>query len=381
MNDARRPLRFGILGATGYIGEPYRAELRQLAPHAQIVALAARREERLRRAAERDGARLATTEWHQVIADPEVDVVAVLTPDSLHHQQALAACAAGKHLFCEKPLGRTVAETEAIVAAVQTAGVASFVPFWNRFLPVILRARSLVSSGALGEIRIVAGRWYASLPVEMPFTWRMDAAVSAAGSVADIGTHAVDLVRWVCGLDVQQVLAHHTILAPPRADAGELDYTEAWALQREVATGGDRQEGSPPRRAPTAPDFGTLSWQLANGAVGTLTIAQTPAARGAGIDFEIHGTEASLLIDRAAGHLHLARSEPGTPKPRVTTETVAAAEPALNRFAEYVLPALYAQLEGTPFEYPSIEDGLYAQRFVDAVMRSAATATWATVAV
>src|SRR4051794_10580428 len=95
----------GVLGATGYIATPYRAEIRQAAGEARLVALCARRRDLLEAAAREDGAALLTDDWRQVVAHPDVNLVVVATPDALHHEAVLACAAAGKHVVCEKPTG------------------------------------------------------------------------------------------------------------------------------------------------------------------------------------------------------------------------------------------------------------------------------------
>ena len=116
MSTEPHPVGVGVLGATGYIGEPYRAEMRQC-DGVRIVAVCARRKEPLQRAAIEDGADLATDDWRQVIEHPDVNYVVVGTPDAFHHEAVMAAAAAGKHLFCEKPLAMNVGEARQMLKA------------------------------------------------------------------------------------------------------------------------------------------------------------------------------------------------------------------------------------------------------------------------
>ncbi len=109
MSQELPEVRVGVLGATGYIGAPYRAEMRAC-EGVRMVALCARRQDLLAAAAAEDGAELATPDWRAVVEHPDVNYVVVGTPDALHHEAVLAAAAAGKHLFCEKPVGLNAAE-------------------------------------------------------------------------------------------------------------------------------------------------------------------------------------------------------------------------------------------------------------------------------
>ncbi|HIM68122.1 MAG TPA: Gfo/Idh/MocA family oxidoreductase, partial [Verrucomicrobia bacterium] len=122
----------GVIGATGYIGAPYRAEIRE-ADGARIVALCARRRDLLETAGEEDGADLITVDWREVAQHPDVNFVVVATPDALHHEAVMACADAGKHLLCEKPVGVNAAEAYEMWAAYRDAGLAHYVPFWTRY--------------------------------------------------------------------------------------------------------------------------------------------------------------------------------------------------------------------------------------------------------
>ncbi len=140
-------MRFGIgiIGATGYIGTPYRAEIRESNDeNARILALCARRQDRLAAAGEEDGAELLTDNWHKVVEHPDVNLVLVLTPDALHYEPVMACAELNKHVLCEKPVGTSVAQAHAMWQAVHVAGLGHFVPFWTRYVPSFQRARQLV---------------------------------------------------------------------------------------------------------------------------------------------------------------------------------------------------------------------------------------------
>ena len=100
----------GVIGATGFIGSPYRKEIRESPDDATIVALCARRRDLLEAAGDEDGAKLITHDWREVIEHGEVDTVLVATPDALHYEEVLACAKAGKHVICEKPVGVNVAQ-------------------------------------------------------------------------------------------------------------------------------------------------------------------------------------------------------------------------------------------------------------------------------
>lgn len=107
MNDLQ--FNIGVLGATGYIGTPYREEIRQ-ATGANIVALCARRMDLLEVAQKQDQASLITNNWREVVEHPDVNLILVATPDALHYEAVMAAAAAGKHMICDKPIGMNAQE-------------------------------------------------------------------------------------------------------------------------------------------------------------------------------------------------------------------------------------------------------------------------------
>ena len=117
-----------------------------------------------------------TTNWHEVVEDPHVDVVDITTPNSLHAEMAIAAAEAGKHIYCEKPLATTSADAARIVAAVAKSGVISIVGFNYLKNPAQAFAKQLIEAGELGEITLFRGTFdqdFLANP-DIPFSWRLD---------------------------------------------------------------------------------------------------------------------------------------------------------------------------------------------------------------
>ena len=364
---ATPPLGIGVLGATGNIGGKYRAELRAIPEQARIVALCARRRERLQRARDEDGAELITTDWREVVGHPGVEAVLIATPDDQHLEPALACAAAGRHLICEKPVARTAAEAVAIREAFRDSGLGHFVPFWSRYEPPLVRARELIADGAVGRVRWFTYRRHMPRTAGSAFTWRDDAAVSTAGAVADLGVHMIDVLRWMLGAKPQRVLSHGQVLESAKPYAGELDMQEAQAC-----TEADQA------RRPTAWDHGTVLVELSGGIAGVLMTSESARVRGGlSPELEIHGETASLAADSTSGRIELTA---GDGPSRV--ETVAA-DAGVNRFESHVLPALReraAAPAGAASEHPGLDDGVCAARYVDACLRSARSGSWERVA-
>lgn len=359
--------QIGIIGATGYIAAPYRKEIREAPEHARIVALCARRQDLLAAAQSEDGADLATADWRDVVEHPEVNLVVVATPDVLHHEAVMACAARGQHVVCEKPVGFDVAQAHEMWQAVRNANLAHFVPFWTRYIPVFRRAREIVRAGTLGDVRAVVCRWHNPRPAAMPFTWRDDAGQSSAGSIADVGSHACDTLRWILGQDVVRVLTHADVVTPAKPDLGDLHLNEAieWGTAHGATDAATIRKGS-------AYDYADIAFVMEKGAVGSLVLSHAPFLRkGFAPEMELHGTAGSLAIDRIAGRILLSRADGD-----IETEDVSSPGEPVNRFATHVFPAIRAQIAGEACEFPGLDDGYHVQLFTDAAARSARTGGW-----
>ena len=358
--------RVGVIGATGYISTPYRKEIRA-SGDAKIVALCARRRGPLEAAAREDGCDFITDDWRKVVEHPDVNLVLVTTPDRLHHDPVLASALHGKHVFCDKPIGADSGEAYEMWLAYRDRKLAHFVPFWTRFDRTYLRAKEIVDAGTLGEIKVAIYRWHTPRPADIPFTWRDDITLSSAGSIADVGSHAYDTVRWLIGSEARRVLAHAEVLAPPKPDLGSITLTEAL---EQSSSPGSRESAT--RRKGTAFDYATITWEFENGVVGALILSHAPVLRkGLAPDLELHGTLASLAVDRVGNTLKMIH--PG----EVTPTVVPVDNPGFgNRFARFVFPALRKRELGEPCQDPGLEDGWRVQTFTDAAALAARRGSW-----
>src|SRR5690348_15415142 len=150
------------------------------------------------------GWRETATDWREVVARDDIDVVDVSSPGDTHRDIALAALAAGKHVLCEKPLANTVAEAAEMAAAADEAGrrgVHSMVGFNYRRTPALALARQLVAQGRLGRIRHVRAQYLQDWIVDplFPLVWRLQKDKAGSGALGDIGAHVVDLAAFLTG--------------------------------------------------------------------------------------------------------------------------------------------------------------------------------------
>ncbi len=356
----------GVIGATGFIGTPYRKEIREAVADADIVALCARRRGPLEEAAREDGASIVTDDWREVVEHPDVDLVLVVTPDALHHEAVMACAKLGKHMICDKPIGANAREAYDMWSAYKGSGLGHFVPFWSRYVPVFAKTKELVSGGLIGDIKGVICRWQNPRPDAIPFTWRDNAELSAGGSVGDVGSHAYDAARWIIGDEAKRVVAHAAVISPPKPDLGEPNLGEAldWGGSHAVLDASKTRLG-------TAYDYGTILVEFASGAFGTIRVAHSRYLRkGLSPDMELHGTEGSLGIDRASSTISLVRPG-GVPE---VIDTVPEIE--VNKFAEYAFPGVRERADGTASGHPGLDDGWRVQLFTDAAVLSAQRGSW-----
>jgi predicted dehydrogenase len=142
-----------------------------------------------------------TTDYQELLVRENVDVIDICVPNHLHEEIILAAAAAGKHIFCEKPMSMDLAQGKRIVAAVGQAGVKNQLNFNFRFYPAVSRARQLIDEGFLGRVFSFHGCFYRSSYInpEKPLSWRLSKNISGGGALFDLGSHVLDLIYYLLG--------------------------------------------------------------------------------------------------------------------------------------------------------------------------------------
>lgn len=239
-----------------------------------------RNEAALREAAARWGWQEVDTDWRRVIERDDIHLVDVSAPDVLHHEIVMAAAAAGKHILCEKPLAMTVAQAEEMVGAVQRAGVRHMIAHQLRKVPALLYARRLIEEGALGQILHVRALWTNEMGIDpdYPLVWRFRREhVGKRGVIANLGSHLIDLVRFLAGeiVDVVGTAGTH-IKSRPLPAGGTLRSIPG--TQGEV----------------TVFDEACFLARLANGASAVVEASWVAAGHKHGQRIEVNGTEGSL---------------------------------------------------------------------------------------
>ncbi len=242
--------------------------------------------ERADQARQRFGFAAATGDWRQVVAHPGVQVVNIAAPNRLHLEIALAAAAAGKHVFCEKPVGRSPAETAQIARAARQAQVFSWVGYNYRWAPVVQYGLELIRTGALGKLTHYRGRFfagYASNPRGV-LSWRFQQQEAGSGVLGDLMSHVVDMAQMLVG-PVEEVVGNRECFVPvrPLAVAGEGTH---------FSLGGDGPVGPV-----TNEDYAGALVRFAGGVHGTLEVCRVIQGPQCQMAFEVHGTEGALRWD------------------------------------------------------------------------------------
>jgi predicted dehydrogenase len=235
----------------------------------RLVAVAGRDAGAVAAAAPQLGFAEASQDWRALVEDPRIDVFDNAGPNGLHAEPTVAAAQAGKHVICEKPLGRTAAEALETWRAVQAAGVVHMCAFNYRFVPAVRLARELIAGGELGEVRHFRARylqdWLAD-PAAAP-SWRLSRAEAGSGALGDLGSHIVDLARYL--VDEPTAVTGRLATFVGRRGGTEVDVDDAFAATLE----------------------------LASGAVGTLEASRASTGRKNALTFEVDGTRGSLAFD------------------------------------------------------------------------------------
>lgn len=181
---------FGFATAQKVFDLPFELEFTLVADATPELADAARK---------KFGFARATGDWRELVAGPRVDLVDITTPNALHKEMALAAIAAGKHVFCEKPLAPLASDALEMTEAAEAAGVKTQVGFNYLCNPMLGLAREMIAAGELGEIRSYRGIHAEDYMADAsaPWTWRHDAV--GGGAMADLGSHALATAEFLLG--------------------------------------------------------------------------------------------------------------------------------------------------------------------------------------
>jgi len=284
-----RTIGIGVIGM-GWMGEAHSRAYRSMQdrfPAAgfrpRLVVCADPVEARARGAMERFDFDHYVTDWHEVVDDPAVEAVSVTAPNGMHLEINCAAAAAGKHILCEKPVGRFPEDTLGSAEAARAAGVLTFVGFNYRWAPVVQYARRLIEEGKLGQLTHYHGRFlngYAGNPDGF-LSWRFDEA-QGLGTLGDLMSHAIDMAHMIAGP-----------IASLTSDR-EIFIRERPIPQPGVGTHYDVGGVDGPKGDVTNEDYVSALVRFTNGARGHLESCRVINGAKCDMSFEVHGTQGAI---------------------------------------------------------------------------------------
>ncbi len=207
---SKKPLRIGLVGC-GFMGRTHSNGYKRVndffdvAYRPVLKAACGRNEEAARAFAERWQYESVETDWRALVARQDIDAVDICTPNNTHAEIAIAAARAGKIILCEKPLSMDLVEGQAMVDAIEAAGVANTVWYNYRRAPAVALARQFIAEGRLGRIFHYRANFLqdwtisADVPQGGAGLWRLDAAAAGSGVTGDLLAHCIDTALWLNG--------------------------------------------------------------------------------------------------------------------------------------------------------------------------------------
>lgn len=279
-------LRSAVVG-TGFIGPVHVEAIRRLGH--EVVGILGSTPEKSRAAAEALHLDKGYTSLDELLADDAVQVVHLTSPNRHHFAQCQAVLAAGKHLICEKPLAMNSQQTAELVRLAEQAPVVTAVNYNVRYYPLCLEVRQRLQSGAYGRIYHVSGSYLQDwLLYDTDFNWRVLASEGGElRAVADIGTHWLDLIGFITGLEVEELCADLRTVHPIRKP-----------IQGSVETFTTLTEAGPRQSiAIDTEDYGAVLLRFRGGASGVLTVSQVTAGRKNCIRFDIAAERSAWAWD------------------------------------------------------------------------------------
>ena len=261
---------FGFMGRThAWCVDNLKYFYKDLPFDAEIVGVCASRPETTSKAANFLGVRAMSEA--EMIADPEIDVIDICTPNIYHYDTLKKAIAAGKHIYCEKPLCVTYEQAAEVAALAKESGITAQVVFNNRFLPATLRAKQLVEEGRLGRILSFRCEYLhaSATDPEKKAGWKQNREICGAGTLFDLGAHAVDMVLNLCG-EISSVKATSQIAFPERKGMNG----EVWQTNADEAF--------------------YMICKTATGAVGTVEVSKILVGANDEFNFSVYGEKGSI---------------------------------------------------------------------------------------
>jgi predicted dehydrogenase len=374
-------IKTGVVGI-GFIGVAHIEALRRLG--VEVGGVAGSSPDRARAKADVLGIDRVYDGVEEMAQDPTIDVIHIATPNYAHAEQAKIAFEGGKHVVCEKPLALSSDDTAELVARAAGSGLVNAVCFNIRFYPANHQAMAMVAHGDIGDPRFITGSYHQDwLLLETDWNWRLQPdEAGRLRAVADIGSHWLDLTRFISGRHVTEVMADlHTLVPVRRHPAGPVETFAAVDETQDLVT-----------EEMTSDDAAGILLRFEGGARGAVTISQVSAGQKNSLRYEIAGSESALRWfsaqpdDLFVGHRGRANEilsrDPGLYAPEAAS-LIGYPGGHVEGFPD-TFRALFSQVyadvaAGSPSErpsYPTFADGHDAVLVTDAIARSHDTQSW-----
>lgn len=275
-------LKIGLIG-TGYMGKAHAIALKaaptvfSLPAYPVCELLAEVGDDLAAHKASELGFSRSTGDWRKLVTDPEVDVVDICAPNFLHREMALAAIAAGKHVYCEKPLALSADDGWEMVKAAESACVKTLVGFNYIRNSATQLAREIVASGEIGELVHFRGRHnedYMSDP-KKPHDWHTRRATSGAGALGDVGSHILSMAEYLTGLRIGEVFGQLQTVIPQRL---QIDGSGTSEVEND--------------------DQAQALLRFDGGLIGNIETSRVATGRKMGLAYTLTGTRGAIIFDQ-----------------------------------------------------------------------------------
>jgi predicted dehydrogenase len=317
----------------------------------------------------------------EIAADKDVSVVHVTSPNALHYEQVTTFINAGKHVICEKPLALTANEGHALLKLAESKNLVHALCFNTRFYPMVHEARALVKSEKIGLPKYVNGSYHQDwLLQETDWNWRLEGEKAGElRAIADIGSHLIDQISFVSGLEVESVFADlHTIVKERKKPTGPVQtFTVDTTTKRETVK-------------MASDDAAGVLLRFKNGARGTISISQVSAGRKNNLSWEISGTQSAIAYNSVEPETLWIGHRGPTNEISLKDPTTISSEAAKNAFYpgghiegfgetfRALFERVYADIEraNRKLDYPNFNDGVISLCITDAIAKSSKTQSW-----
>lgn len=245
------------------------------------------------------------TDWRNVVNRPDIDIVDIATPPVNHCEIALAAIAAGKHVFCEKPLAMNVTEAKRMLDAAERAGIVHMLGHNYRRVPALAYAHDLIAQGTIGDIRQFRATYLQDWLMDpcFPMDWHLDQAIAGSGPHSDLNAHIIDLARWLVGeidtvIGMKETFVRQRPVDMPEAQpksksSGRASQTNGGAKSTCPVNAGDTDS----MMDVTVEDAAAFLARFTNGAIGTFEATRMAGGRKNALRLEINGSRGSVAFD------------------------------------------------------------------------------------